>query len=44
MCVHGPQEKKQKVLNDNTYKLEGRIWGKLVKGETGQKENHDKQS
>lgn len=34
----------QKVLNDNTYKLEGRIWRKLVKGAAGHKENHDKQS
>lgn len=34
----------QKALNDNTYKLEGRIWRKLVKETTGHKENHDKQS
>lgn len=34
----------QKVLNDNTYKLEDRFWRKLVKEATGHKQNYDKQS
>lgn len=43
MCTWTPREN-AKALNDNTYKLGGRFWRKLVKGETGHKENHDKQS
>lgn len=33
----------QKALSDNTYKLEGKFWRKLVKG-AGHKDNHDKHS